>query len=76
MFTAAVFAGVTLPAGIRESPVVALPYHVFVLAQDSLNPRATQNVWGAATVLVGLVVGLSLLALPLRRAVREASHDA
>ncbi|HYN22002.1 MAG TPA: ABC transporter permease subunit, partial [Thermoanaerobaculia bacterium] len=30
MFTAAVFSGATLPQGIRESPVVALPYHIFV----------------------------------------------
>ena len=35
MFTAAVFAGASLPQGIRESPVLSLPYHIFVLAQDS-----------------------------------------
>ncbi len=76
MFTAAVFAGATLPRGIRESPVLALPYHVFVLAQDSLDPRAQQNVWGSATVLVAMVAGLSIMTLPLRRTAREASHDA
>lgn len=76
LFTAVVFSGATLPQGIRESPVLALPYHIFVLAQDSLDPRAQENVWAAAVVLLTMVVGLSLLTLPLRRTAREASHDA
>lgn len=75
MFTAAVFSGATLPSGIRESPVVALPYHIFVLAQDSLNPAAYSQMWGAAAVLLGLVVLSSLMALPARlRSAEEAHH--
>ena len=75
MFTAAVFSGATLPSGIRESPIVALPYHIFVLAQDSFNPAAHSQMWGAAAVLLGLVVLLSLLALPARlRSAEEAHH--
>jgi phosphate transport system permease protein len=73
MFTAAVFSGATLPAGIRESPVVALPYHIFVLAQDSFQPGAEGRMWGATFVLLALVLGLSLVALPARLAVHEES---
>lgn len=73
MFTAVVFSGATLPAGIRDAPVLALPYHIFVLAQDAADPRALANGWGAALVLMGLVALASLVALPLRlRAHEEA----
>jgi len=75
LFTAAVFSGVTLPAGVRESPVLALPYHIFVLAQDSFDPAVGAHLWGAAFVLLALVLTLSLLALPLRLGAREeATH--
>ncbi|NNL67373.1 MAG: ABC transporter permease subunit [Myxococcales bacterium] len=75
LFTAAVFSGATLPAGVRESPVLALPYHIFVLAQDSFDPAVGAHLWGAAFVLLALVLVLSLLALPLRlRAREEAAH--
>jgi len=75
MFTAAVFSGATLPQGIRESPVVALPYHIFVLAQDSFQPGAEARLWGATFVLLALVLILSLVALPVRLAVHEeAKH--
>lgn len=66
MFVAAAFAGPTLPEGIRDNPVLALPYHIFVLAQDSLQEQAQANLWGAALILVGLVIGLSIVVLPLR----------
>ena len=75
LFTAAVFSGATLPSGVRESPVLALPYHIFVLAQDSFDPAVGAHLWGAAFVLLALVLALSLLALPLRlRAREEATH--
>jgi phosphate transport system permease protein len=76
MLTAAVFAGATLPAGVRESPVLALPYHVFVLAQDSFDPGVEPRLWGAAAVLLGLVAALALLALPARLAAHEEAHRA
>ena len=39
MFTATIFAGATLPKGIKESPVLSLPaIHIFILAQDSFDP--------------------------------------
>ncbi len=76
LFTAAVFSGATLPEGIRESPILALPYHLFVLAQDSLAPGAASRLWAAAFVLITLVLGLGLLSLPLRLRAHEEARDA
>ena len=76
MFTATIFAGATLPVGIKESPVLSLPYHIFILAQDSFDPSVGPKVWGTAVVLLALVFALSLIALPLRlRLHEEATHD-
>lgn len=75
LFTAAVFSGVTLPDGVVENPVLALPYHIFVLAQDSFDPATGPHLWAAAFVLLAMVFALSLLALPMRlRAAEEAEH--
>jgi phosphate transport system permease protein len=46
LFTAAIFAGATVPNGIKDNPVLALPYHIFVLAQDSLAPEAGTRLGG------------------------------
>ena len=76
MFSATIFAGATWPRGIKESPVLSLPYHIFILAQDSFDPAAAAKLWGAALVLLLLVFSLSLIALPLRlRLHEEAHHD-
>lgn len=74
LFTAAVFSGATLPSGIRHNPVLALPYHIFVLAQDSLDPEAGTRLWAAACVLLSLVLLLSLAALPARLAAHEEAR--
>jgi phosphate transport system permease protein len=75
LFAAAVFAGASVPHGIVDSPVLALPYHIFTLAQDAFDPRSRDHLWGAAAVLAGLVGVLSALALPMRlRAHEEARH--
>lgn len=74
LFTAAVFSGATLPEGIRDSPVLALPYHIFVLAQDSLDPQAGTRLWAAAFVLLALVFAVSLIALPGRLAAHEEAR--
>jgi phosphate transport system permease protein len=71
MFTATIFAGATFPKAIVESPVLSLPYHIFILAQDSFDPSVGAKVWGAALVLLGLVFLLSLIALPSRLKLHE-----
>jgi len=75
MFTATIFAGATLPRGLRESPVLTLPYHIFILAQDSFDPAVGSKLWGAALVLLALVFALSLLALPSRFKIHEEAND-
>jgi phosphate transport system permease protein len=66
MFTAAVFAGARLPHAVKDSPVLALPYHIFVLAQDSFDPAMGVRMWGTAAVLVAIEMCVSGLAIPLR----------
>jgi phosphate transport system permease protein len=76
MFTATIFAGATFPHAIKESPVLSLPYHIFILAQDSFDPGVGAKVWGTALVMLGLVFALSLIALPARLKIHEeARHD-
>ncbi len=74
MFTATIFAGATFPRAIAESPVLTLPYHIFILAQDSFDPAVGTKLWGAALVLLGLVFSLSLAALPARLRSHEEAH--
>ena len=74
MFTATIFAGATLPTGITENPVLTLPYHIFILAQDSFDPAVAGKLWGTAFVLVCLVFSLSLAALPSRLKAHDESH--
>lgn len=76
LFAATVFAGATLPDGIRESPVLSLPYHIFILAQDSYDPATVPKLWGTALTLLLVVFTLSLIALPARlRLQNPARHD-
>lgn len=74
MFTATIFAGATVPHGIKDSPVLSLPYHIFILAQDSFDPTVGAKLWGSALVLLGLVVLMSLVALPLRLKIHEEAR--
>jgi phosphate transport system permease protein len=74
MFTATIFAGATFPQGIKENPVLSLPYHIFILAQDSFDPSVGPKLWGTALTLLGLTMLLSLLALPLRLRIHEEAH--
>lgn len=68
LFAATVFAGAAgLPSGIIDAPVLALPTHVFTLAQDSADQAALDAAWGAAFVLVLLTALLLLAAIPARR---------
>lgn len=74
MFTATIFAGATFPKGIKESPVLSLPYHIFILAQDSFDPSVGSKLWGAALVLLALVLILSVIALPSRLKLHEEAN--
>lgn len=74
MFTATVFAGATVPSGIRENPVLCLPYHIFVLAQDSFDPSVGAKLWGTALTLLLIVFALSLASLPIRLKSYSTTH--
>lgn len=68
LFTATVFAGATsLPTGVVETPIVSLTTHIFTLGQDSADPVAMEAAWGAATVLLIIIISLLAATLPLRR---------
>jgi len=62
MFIATAFSGVSVPTSLAE-PVSTLPTHILELAQQSTDPQALQNAWGASLILVLLVSGFGLLAL-------------
>ncbi|MEU3855331.1 phosphate ABC transporter permease subunit PstC [Streptomyces sp. NPDC029554] len=67
LFTATVFFGApALPGGIVESPVQALPTHIFTLSQDSGDPQAVTQAWGSAMVLVVITAVLLSAAVWLR----------
>jgi phosphate transport system permease protein len=68
LFTATVFSGAPrFPDGVRQSPIVALPSHIFNLAQDAADPSAIRAAWGAAAVLIAVAGLLVLAAAPFRR---------
>ncbi len=74
LFVATIFSGATIPIGIKEQPILALPYHIFILAQDSFQESSRTNLWGTALVLVSLVTLASLLAIPFRRKFHDAAN--
>lgn len=63
LFTAVVFIRYSAPTSLFE-PVMALPYHLYILATNV--PGAQQNQYGTALVLVGLVVLIYSAAIWLR----------
>lgn len=66
MFTAAMFFSPKLPESVFDS-VMALPYHVYVLATAGLDIEATRHLqYGTALVLIVLVLGMNMLAIILR----------
>jgi phosphate transport system permease protein len=66
LFTATVFSGVIWPGSLLE-PVTTLQTHIFYLAQEGANAHVVSIAWGAATLLIGLVLLFSMSALLLRR---------
>ncbi len=71
MFTAAVFFSPNLPASIFDE-VMALPYHIYVLATAGTEIEATRHLqYGTALVLIALVMGMNLVAILYRAKLRK-----
>ena len=66
MFTAAVFYTPSLPTSVFDE-IMALPYHIYVLATAGTEIEATRHLqYGTALVLIVLVLGLNLIAIVYR----------
>lgn len=71
MFTAAVFYTPNLPASPFDK-IMALPYHVYVLATAGTNIEATRPLqYGTSLVLIVLVLGMNLAAIVWRARLRK-----
>ncbi|MBN2054164.1 phosphate ABC transporter permease PstA [bacterium] len=71
MFTAAAFYTARLPRSIFDE-VMALPYHIYVLATAGTHIEETRPIqYGTALVLIALVLGINLIAILLRARVRK-----
>jgi len=71
MFTAAAFFTAKLPASIFDE-VMALPYHVYVLATAGTHIEQTRPIqYGTVLVLVALVLGVDLIAIIIRSYMRR-----
>ena len=71
MFTAAAFYTVRLPSSIFDE-VMALPFHIYVLATAGTHIEATRPIqYGTVLVLVGLVLGVDLIAIIIRSTIRK-----
>ncbi len=71
MFTAAVFFTPDLPSSIFDE-IMALPYHIYVLATAGTEIEATRHLqYGTALVLITMVLGLNLVAIVWRAKLRK-----
>jgi phosphate transport system permease protein len=71
MFTAAVFFTPTMPTSIFDE-VMALPYHIYVLATAGTEIAKTRPLqYGTALVLIALVLGMNLVAIVYRSHLRK-----
>ena len=71
MFTAAAFFTAKLPGSIFDE-VMALPYHIYVLATAGTHIEETRPIqFGTVLVLVGLVLGIDLIAIVIRSYMRK-----
>ena len=71
MFTAAVFFTPALPTSLFDE-VMALPYHIYVLATAGTEIEKTRPLqYGTALVLIVLVLGLNLIAILYRARLRR-----
>lgn len=71
MFTAAAYFTAKLPGSIFDE-VMALPYHIYVLATAGTNIEQTRPLqYGTVLVLVALVLGIDLVAIVIRSYMRK-----
>ncbi|MBM4136144.1 MAG: phosphate ABC transporter permease PstA [Nitrospira sp.] len=71
MFTAAAFFTPGVPRSLFE-PVMALPYHIYVLATAGTHIEETRLIqYGTALTLIVLVLGMNLLGIILRSRQRK-----
>ncbi|MBT8490759.1 MAG: phosphate ABC transporter permease PstA, partial [Deltaproteobacteria bacterium] len=71
MFTAAAFFTAKLPTSIFDE-VMALPYHVYVLATAGTHIEETRHIqYGTIVVLVALVLGIDMIAIIIRSYIRK-----
>ncbi len=66
MFTAAVFFTPDMPQSLFDD-VMALPYHIYVLATAGTEIEKTRHIqYGTSLVLISLVLGMNMLAIFIR----------
>jgi phosphate transport system permease protein len=71
MFTAAAYFTAKLPGSVFDE-VMALPYHIYVLATAGTNIEATRPIqFGTVLVLVAVVLGIDLVAIIIRSYMRR-----
>ncbi len=71
MYTGAVFFSPILPNSPFDA-VMALPYHIYVLATAGTDIEATRHLqYGTALVLIALVFGMNLFAIIIRSKIRK-----
>jgi phosphate transport system permease protein len=71
MFTAAAYFTTKLPSSIFDE-VMALPYHIYVLATAGTNIEATRPIqFGTVLVLVAVVLSIDLVAIIIRSYMRK-----
>jgi phosphate transport system permease protein len=71
IFTAACFYTPRLPHSIFDQ-VMALPFHLYVLATEGTHFEKTLPLqYGTALVLLGLVLGMNLIAITVRMRLRK-----
>jgi len=67
LFTGAVYFYPRLPDSVF-SPIMALSYHLYVMATESMNIEATRPIqYGTALVLLAIVFAMNLAAVVIRR---------
>ena len=71
MFTAAVYYTRHLPSSLFDE-IMALPYHIYVLATAGTEIQATRPLqYGTALVLIAMVLGINLIAIIYRSKLRK-----